>query len=147
MPPQRECKKGELRLRCTNDHCQEAHEQRIEERRGRKPRREGDRGLVASQDGEQDGGGSAVYTAAVHPGRELAEDELRRKQAKLKPTQAVVEPDSEGGSQGGIYSMHDIAFAVGLVGLVGLLAREILERFTELKRALCLRTHIRRAVW
>ena len=131
VPPQRECKAGELRLRCTNDHCQEAHEERIEERRERKSRREGDRGLVASQHGEQGGGGSDAHAATAHPSSErvVAKDELRQKQA-----QRVVEPDGEGGSQGGIYSMHDVAFAVGLVGLVALLAREIRERWSELRR-------------
>ena len=72
----------------------------------------------------------SAHSAAAHPSSErgVATDELRQKQAKLKSTQGAVEPDGQGGSQGGIYSMHDVAFAVGLVGLVGLLAREIRER-------------------
>ena len=101
VPPPRECGTGEERLRCTNDKCHIANDEREEERRARKTARaptasvasHGGGALVAMGHAGEAPSPAQGGAQGLPPGMsvEQASRELEREQAKLEQTQTKLQ--------------------------------------------------------
>lgn len=133
VPKVRECKAGDVRMSCTNDRCRLASEERAEERRARKPRREGNSALVVSQHLGQPGGGhhdtppTSVETTQVGSGsKELAAARaaLQRlppqaKEQLLRHELQSAPGDSKASNNGAVAAIVGIVIAAGALVIAG----------------------------